>query len=225
MLGLSLVRTGALVCAWNEGEAGKLASIEAQGRANGIAALKVLNAAQARETMPLLSNRLVAALEVSGEHVIDPWSAPLAYLTQAVRLGARFLRSTELHSGHFDGQWILNTSSGKVNARSVINTAGLYGDIVDQRLGLVSEFRIKLRKGQFVVLDKAAFRHVPHIILPVPAEITKGIVVYPTAFGNVLIGPTAEEQEDRVRAAVDTDTLQALLKHEPNSCQPWMVFQ
>jgi glycerol-3-phosphate dehydrogenase len=211
-LGLSVVKTGALVCAWSQLEADKLASIEAQGRDNGISDLKVLSAAQARGTMPSLSDRLVAALEVSGEHVIDPWSAPLAYLTQAVRLGARFLRNTELQSGHYDEHWILKTSSGVINARSVINTAGLYGDIVDKRLGFEPEFHIRPRKGQFVVLDKAAFKHVPRIILPVPTEITKGIVVCPTAFGNVLIGPTAEEQDDRVRAVVDTDTLEALLK-------------
>ncbi|PZV38823.1 NAD(P)/FAD-dependent oxidoreductase [Mesorhizobium kowhaii] len=211
-LGLSLVQTGALVCAWNELEADKLASIEAQGRGNGIEDLKVLSATQARETVPSLSGHLVAALEVSGEHVIDPWSAPLAYLTQAAGLGATFLRNTELHSGQFDGHWILKTSSGVINARSVINAAGLYGDVVDQRLGFEAEFRIKPRKGQFVVLDKAAFKHVPRIVLPVPTEITKGIVICPTAFGNVLIGPTAEDQDDRVRATVDTETLRALLK-------------
>lgn len=211
-LGLSLVETGALVCAWNDTEAEKLVAIEAQGRENGIAGLRLLDGAQARATMPSLSDRLVAAIEVSGEHVIDPWSAPLAYLTQAVRLGATFLRNTELLQGRFDGHWRLETSSGEVRAQSVINTAGLYGDLVDERLGIAPEFRIKPRKGQFVVLDKAAFRHVPRIVLPVPSEITKGIVVCPTAFGNVLVGPTAEEQEDRVRATVEESTLKALLE-------------
>src|SRR5260221_7273531 len=70
-LGLSLVKTGALVCAWSELEADKLASVVAQGRGNGISDLKILNAAQARGTMSSLSDHLVAALEVSEEHVID----------------------------------------------------------------------------------------------------------------------------------------------------------
>ncbi len=63
-----------------------------------------------------------------------------------------------------------------------------------------------------MVLDKAGFRHVPRIVLPIPSETTKGIVVCPTVFGNVLIGPTAEEQEDRSCATVVTETLKALLK-------------
>ena len=211
-LNLPLLTTDALVCAWTNLEAEKLESIQAQGRGNGVAGLRLLGGSEARQTMPSLSDRLVAALEVEGEHVIDPWSAPLAYLTQAVALGAKFLRNAELLKGSFDDRWRLETSSGRIEARAVINAAGLYGDIVDQCLGFNAEFQIKPRKGQFVVLDKAGFRHVPRIVLPVPSEMTKGIVVCPTVFGNVLIGPTAEEQEDRSRATVETETLKALLK-------------
>ncbi len=162
--------------------------------------------------MPGLSGHLTAALEVSGEHIIDPWSAPLGYLTQAVGLGAQLVRNAEVLSGSFDGAWRIETTAGPIVAASIVNAAGLFGDIVDARLGLAPEFTIMPRKGQFVVLDKAARRHVPRIVLPVPTEITKGIVVCPTAFGNVLVGPTAEEQDDRERATVETATLEALLK-------------
>lgn len=212
-LNLPLVTTGALVCAWDDQQAARLAEIERTGRANGVDNLRCIDAGAARGGMPGLSDRLVAALEVEDEHVIDPWSAPLAYLSQAMALGAEFLRHAELDRGCFDGQcWHLDTSAGPVQARSVVNAAGLFGDRVDERLGFAAEFEIRPRKGQFVVLDKAAFALVPRIILPVPTEITKGIVVCPTAFGNVLIGPTAEEQQDRQRAAVDTGTLEALLQ-------------
>ncbi|CVI62188.1 NAD(P)/FAD-dependent oxidoreductase [Agrobacterium leguminum] len=211
-MGLSLVETGALVCAWNPDEAEKLQAIADQGRRNGIAGLELLTAGHVRETMPGLSDRLVAALDVPGEHIIDPWSAPLGYLTQAVALGAQLVRNAEVLSGVFDGTWLIETTAGVILAASVVNAAGLFGDIVDARLGLPPDFAIKPRKGQFVVLDKAARRHVPRIVLPVPTEITKGIVVCPTAFGNVLVGPTAEEQEDRERATVETATLEALLE-------------
>lgn len=210
-LGLTVVKTGALVCAWNGTEAEKLESIAAQGRQNGISALTLLSGREARATMPGLSDRLVAAIEVADEHIIDPWTAPLAYLTQGMALGARFLRDAELVEGRFEDGWHLSTTAGTVRARAVVNAAGLYGDIVDQRLGFTPEFVIRPRKGQFVVLDKAAAVHVPRIVLPVPTEITKGVVVCPTAFGNVLIGPTAEEQADRVRATVETATLEGLL--------------
>lgn len=212
-LNLGLVSTGALVCAWTREQADKLDGIAAKGRHNGIAELQLLTASAARQKMPSLAGNLVGALEVAGEHVIDPWSAPLAYLSQAVALGARFQRNTEVIRGEFDGEWTLTTQQGLLRARTVVNTAGLFGDTVDERLGFSPEFTINPRKGQFVVLDKAASRHVPHIVLPVPTEITKGVVVCPTAFGNVLIGPTAEEQPDRERATVDSETLKELLSH------------
>jgi glycerol-3-phosphate dehydrogenase len=212
-LNLPLVETGALVCAWTSEEADKLEAIAVQARDNGIYTANLLTKIGARRAAPRLSDRLIAALEVPDEHVIDPWSAPLAYLQQAVGLGATFLRNAELISGTFNQKWQLATTAGSIHAKSVVNAAGLYGDLVDARLGLATEFLIKPRKGQFVVLDKSAFDLVPRIILPVPNEVTKGIVICPTAFGNVLVGPTAEEQEDRVRAAVDTPTLSKLLDH------------
>lgn len=210
-LNLPLVETGAFVCAWNGPQADKLEAIEAQARRNG-AEVTLRSGTQARAAMPALSDRLIAALEVPGEHVIDPWSAPLAYLTQAVVLGAMFIRHAEVIKGVFDGGWRLETTAGEVRAATVINTAGLYGDVVDNRLGLEAAFQIRPRKGQFVVFDKAAARQVSHIVLPVPTEVTKGIVVCPTAFGNVLVGPTAEEQDDRTRASVDTRTLEILIE-------------
>jgi glycerol-3-phosphate dehydrogenase len=212
-MGLSIVETGALVCAWTGNEVEALAAIRDQAQENGIADLRLLSGAEAREKVPGLASHLVAAIEVPGEHVIDPWSAPLAYLTQALALGAEFRRNTEVVAGRFDGLWRLETPGGEIVAAAVINAAGLHGDRVDAYLGLQPDFQIKPRKGQFIVLDKPAFAHVPKILLPVPNEITKGIVICPTAFGNVLVGPTAEEQEDRSRATVETATLEMLRAH------------
>lgn len=212
-LGLSLVETGALVCAWSQHEAEALAGIIAQAEQNGISEIRMLSGADARRQVPGLAPHILAAVEVMGEHVIDPWSAPLAYLTEAIALGAEFRRNTELLSGNYGGEWRLQTSTGDITAKAVVNAAGLFGDEIDAQLGLPSDFTIKPRKGQFIVLDKAAYRHVPKILLPVPNEITKGIVICPTAFGNVLVGPTAEEQQDRLRATVESATLEMLKSH------------
>jgi glycerol-3-phosphate dehydrogenase len=212
-LGLSIVQTGAFVCAWTEAEATTLEAIAQQAIDNGVPEIRLQSAAQARQSVPGLAANLQAVVEVMGEHVIDPWSAPLGYLTEAVALGADFRRHCEVIAGQFDGVWHLQTSTGEIRAAAVVNAAGLYGDEINRRLGLPDDFQIKPRKGQFIVLDKAALRHVPKILLPVPNEITKGIVICPTAFGNVLVGPTAEEQDDRNRATVESDTLAMLKAH------------
>ena len=120
--------------------------------------------------------------------------------------------SCELLDGHFDsGEWTLKTSKGPVKGRQLINCAGLYGDRLNQKLVGESDFEIRPRKGQFVVFDKSARGLTRSILLPVPTEITKGVVVCPTIFGNLLVGPTAEEQHSRIDAAVDSAQLQALI--------------
>ncbi len=148
---------------------------------------------------------------VPGEHVIDPWSAPLAYALQALALGGEVRRQTSLLGGKLDGDtWHLDTSTGLVEADLVVNAAGLEGDVVEA-IARTSPFTIKPRKGQFVVFDKPASRLIGACVMPVPSERTKGVMMARTVFGNLLVGPTAEEQEDRTHAAVDHAQVEALI--------------
>lgn len=213
-LNLPLLETGALLVAWTEAEEAQLAGIVDTAFRNDVEDVTLISAAAARVRVPALSDRARAAILVPREHVIDPWSAPLAYLTQAVRNGATALFNAKLLGGTFDGaSWSLATRAGAVTARHVVNAAGLHGDEVDQALLGESGFTIRPRKGQFVVFDKAARALVDTILLPVPTAASKGIVVCPTVFGNLLVGPTAEEQDSRTDTAVDAATL-ARLKAE-----------
>jgi glycerol-3-phosphate dehydrogenase len=211
-LNLPLLETGAMVVAWSDDERAALDGIEAQARTNGIDDVRRLTALEIRACEPDLSPRALEALLVPGEHVIDPWSPFLAYLLQANAHGAEISFATEVISGAFDGEiWTLQTRLSEWRARTVINCAGLYGDKLDQRLLGAASFQIRPRKGQFVVFDKAAAALLRTIILPVPTERTKGVVLSRTAFGNVLVGPTAEDQEDRDRATVEEETLRGLI--------------
>lgn len=211
MLHLPLLETGAIVVAWTAEEQQRLEKIAEKGRANGIDDVALLSPADVARREPHLS-ATQGGVWVPGEHVIDPWSSPLAYLRQALAHCAQFLPRAVLRAASFDGEtWHLDTPAGQVKARHVVNCAGLFGDEVDFLLTGQRRFSIHPRKGQFAVFDKAAQRLVKAIILPVPTERTKGVVLCPTIFGNVLIGPTAEEQEDRRRAAVDQATLATLV--------------
>ncbi len=211
-LNLPLLETGGMVVAWSEEEEAKLDAIEAQARANGVHDVRRLGAAEALAREPGLAPTLRAALLVPGEHVIDAWSAPLAYLFQAIAHGAAVRRGTEVLGGRFDGaRWRLETSAGAIEATSVINCAGLYGDHVERLCLGDASFEIRPRKGQFVVFDKPAAKLLRTIILPVPTERTKGVVLCRTIWGNLLVGPTAEEQQERDRATVEQATLEALI--------------
>lgn len=210
-LNLPLLKSGALVAAWTEEEEARFQDILKKGSDNGVNDLKLLSSSEARQLEPNLSKEIRAAIEIPREFVIDPWSAPLAYLMQALENGGKAIFNAGVTDGEFDGsKWSLQTPRGIVQAKYVINSAGLYGDILDKDVLGTSEFTIKPRKGQFVVFDKSANNLVKSIILPVPTKRTKGIVLFPTIFGNLMVGPTAEEQEDRDDASVDKDILNDL---------------
>jgi len=107
--------------------------------------------------------------------------------------------------------WRLAVHGGApVHTRIVVNCAGNYGDLVEA-IARPSPFAITPRKGQFVVYDKPAYDLARSIILPVPTARTKGIVITRTVFGNLLVGPTAEDQEARRLATVEQPALAALM--------------
>lgn len=210
-LNLPLLKSGALVAAWTEEEESRFAGIIQKGSDNGVPDLRLLTRSEALSLEPNLSEDIRAAIAIPREYVIDPWSAPLAYLMQALENGGQALFNAGVKSGEFSGSsWLLNTERGSVKARYVVNSAGLYGDILDKDVLGATEFTIKPRKGQFVVFDKAANKLIRSVILPVPTKRTKGIVLFPTIFGNLMVGPTAEEQPGRDDASVNKEILNEL---------------
>ena len=209
-LNLPLLETSALVVAWKEDELSKLDGIEMKARTNGVADVKRLTQTELRMREPQLAKAALGAILVPGEHVIDPWSAPLAYAHQAIAHGAEIIRNAEVIKAARRGdEWHLTTPQGEIVARTVINAAGLYGDHVEA-LAHESDFKIRPRKGQFVVFDKQASKLLRAIVLPVPTQRTKGVVLFRTIFGNLAVGPTAEDTDERENATTDTATLEKL---------------
>ena len=210
-LNLPLMPSGALVLAWTPEEEAVLPALMEQARRNAVTGIEHLSAADVKALEPGLAGSVRAGFRVPGESIIDPWSAPHAYLLQALVNGASLLRDCEVTAGSFDGTlWRLETGRGAVKARLVVNAAGLFGDIVEERLTGNRSFHIRPRKGQFIVYDKPAAALASHILLPVPGATTKGVVVCRTAFGNLLVGPTAEDQEDRSTAVLTPQALVGL---------------
>jgi glycerol-3-phosphate dehydrogenase len=209
---LPILKTNAFVVAWTDEQLSRLPSIERQAHQNNMANVHIVGVDVLRKQEPNLSHSALGAVSVPGEFVIDPWSSPLAYLTQAVMNGADVRLGYSVSSGQFDGEtWVLKSDTkADVSARFVVNCAGLYGDHLDKALLDRTDFLIMPRKGQFVVYDKAASALLNAIILPVPTERTKGVVLTRTIFGNLLLGPTAEEQDDRGLAGVSKKELEWL---------------
>jgi glycerol-3-phosphate dehydrogenase len=209
-LNLPLIESSAIVVAWNEVELAALPGIVEKAHKNGVKDVRAISQTELRLKEPKLVNTALGGVFVPGEHIIDAWSAPLAYAHQALAHGAVILRNAEVTDGNFaHDAWTLASKQGKITASVVVNAAGNFGDLVEL-MARLSPFTIKPRKGQFVVFDKPAFKLLRAIILPVPTARTKGVVIFRTAFGNLAIGPTAEDQDEREIATCDQDTLRRL---------------
>jgi glycerol-3-phosphate dehydrogenase len=204
-VGIPVERTGAVLVAWTDEEVAALPGLRAKAEANGYGACRLVTAEEVYAAVPDLAAGVLAGLTVPDESITCTWTTNLALATDAVRRGARLLRGHRVASvrppaapGDPTG---LVTDRGEIDARWVVNAAGLGADHLDRMLGH-DRFTITPRRGELLVFDKLARSLAPTIVLPVPSSLGKGVLVSPTIYGNVMLGPTAEDLPDR--SATDT---------------------
>ena len=196
--------------------------IEDKARRNGYLATRYVSPGELYAREPHLGPGALGALEIPDESIICPWTTPLAYATEALRAGVRLvLRTRVLGVTAADGWHEVRTDNGTIRCRWLVNAAGLESDLIDAMLG-GSGFTIQPRRGELIVFDKLARPLVGSILLPVPTPQTKGVLVAPTVYGNVLLGPTAQDVPDRGDTATTAAGLSSLLaagrKICPTSC-------
>jgi glycerol-3-phosphate dehydrogenase len=209
--GIPVERTGALLVAWTPEQLAALPGIEAKARANGYQAIRPVRPGELYSSEPALGPGAVGALEIPDESIICPWTTPLAFATEAVAAGVRLLLSAQVNGVcAVDGGHELVTTRGPVRARWVVNAAGLGSDVIDAMFG-GGGFTITPRRGELIVFDKLARPLLRSVLLPVPTARTKGVLVAPTVYGNVLLGPTAQDVPDRADVATTGAGLRSLL--------------
>jgi glycerol-3-phosphate dehydrogenase len=190
-------RTGALLVAWDDDELSALAGIQGKAELNGYAQTRPVDSDELRAREPHLGPGALGALEIPGETIVCPWTTTLAYATEAVLRGVEIHLDTQVADiVDVDGLHVLETNHGELTARWLVNAAGLFADEIDRQLGH-DTFTVTPRRGELMVFDKLARDLVSNILLPVPTARGKGVLVAPTVYGNVLLGPTAEDVDDK----------------------------
>lgn len=212
--GIPLEPLGALLVAWDQEQLAALPALAAKAERNGYHDARLIDADEVCAREPHLGPGALGALDVPGESIICPWTTTLAYATQAVRCGVDLhlnCRVETVTSGthHELPHHELGTSRGPLRTRYLINAAGLHADELDRQLGH-ADFTVTPRRGQLIVFDKLARDLVRHILLPVPTALGKGVLVAPTVYGNVMLGPTAEDLDDKEATGSTAEGLAAL---------------
>ncbi|MCI0362572.1 MAG: NAD(P)/FAD-dependent oxidoreductase [Phycisphaerales bacterium] len=195
-LGLPIRKIGAATFAWTDEELAVLQDELDAAQASGFTSVNLLDRMELREKWPRLAPGATAALWTPEEAIVDPFSTPLAYALEAVANGIPLRSSSPVTAASRDGRsWVLEAGGTKLRSQVVINAAGLRADRVDALAGF-DEFRIRPRRGEYILFDKSATELLNIIAKPTPTPSSRGILITPTIFGNVLVGPTAESVED-----------------------------
>ena len=207
-------RIGSLVVCRADEDRSVLERLLEQGRENGVPGLKILERDELLKMEPHIADEAVCALYAPTGGIVCPFELTFGYAENAAKNGAEFLFDTcvtgiERVSGADGAYFVLHTDAGELKTRAVVNAAGVYADQIHN---MVSEKKLHItpRRGSYNLLDKSAGSHVSHVIFPLPSDKGKGTLVTPTVHGNLLIGPTAVDIEEKEGTNTTAEELSAV---------------
>ncbi len=197
-LGFPFRRAGIVLAAFSVEEMKVIDHLYAQGVANGSPGIEIVGRDRLLALEPSLSRDVVGGLFAPSGGIIEPYRFVFALVESAVANGVTLRTSWEAAAARHDGTaWHVRSTGGdEIEARWVVNAAGLRADAVSAVFG-AEKYTIVPRKGEEFILDKGAGGPPTRVIFPVPARASKGVLVIPTVEGTVMVGPTAEEGEDK----------------------------
>ncbi|MDE6883072.1 MAG: NAD(P)/FAD-dependent oxidoreductase [Lachnospiraceae bacterium] len=190
-------RIGSLVICRDAEDLPNLQALYDRGAANGVTGLRIVEKEELRQMEPNISDDAVAALYAPTAGIVCPFGMNIAFAENAAVNGVEFRFDTEVQGiRKTESGWLLETNQGQFEAKCVVNAAGVYADVIHN---MVSEQKIRItpRRGDYCLLDKSAGSHVARVIFALPGKYGKGILVTPTVHGNLLVGPTAVDTENK----------------------------
>ncbi len=212
-LDIPFKRNGSLVVCIHKEELDGLKELYDRGVQNGVKDLKILSKEEVHKMEPNLSDNVEGALYAPTGGIICPFILNIAMAENANVNGVDFRFNTEVESLKRDdaGIWHIRTCTGEYLTKYVVNAAGVYAD---QFHNMVSENKIHItpRRGDYCLLDKEMGGHVSCTIFPQPTKFGKGVLVSPTVHGNLIVGPTAIDIEDKDSTATTAEGISSLIE-------------
>ena len=189
----------------------ELDKLRERGEKNGVEGLKVLNREEVLAIEPHIGDEVVGALLAPTAGIVCPFKLTVAMAENAAVNGAEFLFDTEVKKICCDdGVWHVVTGDHDYTAKAVVNAAGVYSDVFNN---MVSERKLHItpRRGDYILLDRAAGGYVRHTIFQLPTKLGKGVLVTPTVHGNTIVGPTAVDVDDKESTATTADGIDSVI--------------
>ena len=204
-------KTVGLVLGFDDYDLESLKMLLANGIENGVKDLRIIERDEILRIDPNLNWSVKYALYAKDVGVTSPYEYTIALAENAVSNRVDLFLGTEILDIVKKGKGFeLITDKEKINARTVINAAGVYSDSISKMAG-VDYFKIIPRKGQYILFQKGTGAAVSSVVFQVPTKQGKGILVTSTYHGNLMLGPNSEEVSNREDKETDEMTLEYVI--------------
>lgn len=196
-LGVKYIRNGSMVVGFSSEDENTIKELYNRGVKNGVEELKILSGDEARGIEPSLSSDITCVLHAPTGAIICPYELTIAAIGNAMDNGAALMLDSKVEKINInEDSFEIITQKDTVKAKIVINAAGLYSDEIAKMVS-DNSFSITPRRGEYILLDKEEGNVINHTVFRTPSSMGKGILVSPTVDGNLLLGPTSENIEDK----------------------------
>ncbi|MEE1278849.1 MAG: NAD(P)/FAD-dependent oxidoreductase [Acutalibacteraceae bacterium] len=211
-LGVKYKNNGSLVIGFNDDDRATIEELKKRGDKGGVPALRVLEKDELLTLEPNLSRNVTCALYAPSGAIVCPYELTVAAIGNAMDNGAELICNfpvTDIEK--IDGGFMVKSCEKSVSSRYVINCAGLFSDKIAAMVGDES-FSVHPRRGEYILLDKECGGILNHTVFRTPSKMGKGILVSPTVDGNLLLGPTSVDIEDKDDKTTTAEGFQKIIK-------------
>lgn len=187
-------RNGAFILAFSDKDMKTLESLKEKGEKLGIEGLEILTREEALNIEPNLNKEIVGVLNVKTSGIVSPYEMTIALAENAAENGVEFKLNSKVTNIEkiSEGYKVTLNNKEVVNGRLIINASGLEGAFLNNLVSM-SKREINPVKGEYCLFDKVAGAIINKTLFQVPSKLSKGVLVTPTAEGNLLVGPNAVE--------------------------------
>lgn len=187
-------RNGAFILAFSDKDMKTLESLKEKGEKLGVEGLEILTREEALNIEPNLNKEIVGVLNVKTSGIVSPYEMTIALAENAAENGVEFKLNSKVTNIEkiSEGYKVTLNSKEVVNGKLIINASGLEGAFLNNLVSM-SKREINPVKGEYCLFDKVAGAMINKTLFQVPSKLSKGVLVTPTAEGNLLVGPNAVE--------------------------------
>lgn len=187
-------RNGAFILAFSDEEMKTLESLKENGEKLGVEGLEILTREEALNIEPNLNKEIVGVLNVKTSGIVSPYEMTIALAENAAENGVEFKLNSKVTNIEkiSEGYKVTLNNKELVSGKIIINASGLEGAFLNNLVSM-SKREINPVKGEYCLFDKVAGAMINKTLFQVPNKLSKGVLVTPTAEGNLLVGPNAVE--------------------------------